>query len=186
MAKQLFGTDGIRGVAGEAPLDARTVGALGRALGKDLAPRGLGPVLIGIDTRESGPAIAARLAQGLAAEGLLTEFLGVIPTPGVAWLARMGNYSAGVMISASHNPFQDNGIKIFGHSGFKLPDAEEHEIEEEIFRQLEAGGPDLASADELKTTAGPGAYLDFLLGTLPARLGGLRVVVDCGNVAASP
>src|SRR5215469_4057361 len=97
MGKRLFGTDGIRGVAGEPPLDAKTVTALGRALGKDLARRGLGsyPVLIGMDTRESGPAIAAQLSAGLAAERMTTEFLGVITTPGVAYLVRTGGYAAG-------------------------------------------------------------------------------------------
>ena len=188
MAKRLFGTDGIRGVAGEPPLDPRTVGALGRALGKDLVANGRGssPVLIGMDTRESGPMIAAHLAQGLAAQGVTSEFLGVVATPGVAYLARTGDYSAGVMISASHNPFQDNGIKIFGHSGFKLPDHEEHEIEEEIFRQLESETGQPPAPAMLQPNTGIAPYLDFLLSTLPARLDGLRVVLDCGNGAASP
>ena len=189
MAKRLFGTDGIRGVAGEAPLDAQTVTALGRALGKDLARRQLQsyPVLIGMDTRESGPAIAAQLAAGLAAEGLTAEFLGVITTPGVAWVARTGGYAAGVMVSASHNPFQDNGIKIFDRTGFKLPDAEEHEIEEEIFRQLETADGKLAAAPPLLVSSGSiRRYIDFLLSTIDCNLNGLRLVLDCGNGAASP
>src|SRR5580698_7818348 len=114
MAKQLFGTDGIRGVAGNPPLDPRTIAALGIALGRDLVRRGLGtnPVLIGMDTRESGPGIAAQLAEGLKRSGVDARFVGVITTPGVAYLTRTGSFSAGVMISASHNPFEDNGIKV--------------------------------------------------------------------------
>src|SRR5580658_5451687 len=136
MAKRLFGTDGIRGVAGEPPLDPRTIAALGIALGDDLHRRGLAanPVLVGMDTRESGPGIAAQLAEGLSRSGVETRFAGVVTTPGVAYLTRTGHFSAGVMISASHNPFADNGIKIFARTGYKLPDEEEHEIEEEIFR----------------------------------------------------
>ena len=187
MAKQLFGTDGIRGVAGEPPLDAATVMALGRALGKDLEVRGLGasPVLIGMDTRESGPAIAAQLAAGLRAAGLSTVFLGVAPTPAVAYLTRTGNYAAGVMISASHNPFGDNGIKVFGSTGFKLPDDEEHEIEQEIFRQLSSAG-EAAVVTPLEISLSARPWLDFLLTTLAVPLAGMRVVLDCGNGAASP
>jgi phosphoglucosamine mutase len=163
-------------------------------LGKDLALRGLEsyPVLIGMDTRESGPAIAAQLAGGLAAEGLTAEFLGVITTPGVAWLARTGSYAAGVMVSASNNPFQDNGIKIFDRTGFKLPDAEEHEIEEEIFRQLilpqaETAEGKFAAAAPLPVSNGSiRRYIEFLLSTMDCSLSGLRLVLDCGNGAASP
>ncbi|MES1261307.1 MAG: phosphoglucosamine mutase [Acidobacteriota bacterium] len=186
MAKRLFGTDGIRGVAGEPPLDARTITALGIALADDINRQGLGakPVLIGMDTRESGPVIAARLAEGMARRGVEVKFAGVVTTPGVAYLTRTGDFAAGVMISASHNPFADNGIKVFAHTGFKLPDAEEHEIEEEIFRILEQ----TQAADALvplETTFGVRAYLDFLLSTLRTRLEGLRIVMDCGNGAAS-
>ena len=137
MAKQLFGTDGIRGVAGEPPLDSRTVFAFGRALGRDLARNGrAGEVLIGMDTRESGPWISARVAAGLAAEGAAVRFAGVITTPGVAYLTRSRPFAAGIMISASHNPYRDNGLKVFASSGFKLPDHEEHLVEQEIFRLL--------------------------------------------------
>src|ERR1035438_562577 len=139
MAKKLFGTDGIRGVAGDPPLDPRTITALGIALGGDLKRRGLAanPVLLGMDTRESGPGIAAQLAEGLRRSGVDTRFVGVVTTPGVAYLTRTGEFSAGVMISASHNLFEDNGIKVFARTGYKLPDEEEHEIEEEIFRILD-------------------------------------------------
>src|SRR6266542_5040397 len=140
MAKQLFGTDGIRGVAGEFPLDRATVHALGLALGKDARRLGENPeVLIGMDTRESGPWLAEQVAAGHQQQGVKSRFAGVITTPGVAYLTRVGHFVAGVMISASHNPFQDNGIKVFGHSGYKLPDNEEHFVEREILRLLKGG-----------------------------------------------
>jgi len=191
MAKRLFGTDGIRGVAGNPPLDARTVTALGIALGDDLHRQSLAstPVLIGMDTRESGPEIAAWLADGLRRTGVGVEFAGVVTTPGVAWLTRTGEFSAGVMISASHNPFEDNGIKVFARTGYKLPDAEEHEIEEEIFRILSEVTP-AVSAGRLDRTYDVRRYLDFLLSTIatqarPQTLKGLKLVLDCGNGAAS-
>lgn len=132
---RLFGTDGIRGVAGEYPLDERTVFVIGRALGEFLrrgraAPR----VAIGRDTRESSGWIADALAAGLADGGVASLSAGVIPTAGVAYLSRNGDFSAGVMISASHNPYRDNGIKLFGPSGYKLPDEEELQVEEAIFK----------------------------------------------------
>lgn len=187
MGKKLFGTDGIRGVAGEPPLDTKTVAALGIALGDDLNRRGLGanPVLIGMDTRESGPGIAAQLAEGLKHAGVGAMFAGVVTTPGVAYLTRTGRFSAGVMISASHNPFQDNGIKVFGRTGYKLPDEEEHEIEEEIFRILERpnGAGETAPLVENFDVR---PYLDFLLSTIGhTKLTGLKLVIDCGNGAAS-
>jgi phosphoglucosamine mutase len=187
MAKQLFGTDGIRGVAGQPPLDPATVYACGLALGKDLTrirSRVQPEVVIGMDTRESGPAIAAQLAAGLASCGVKTRFAGLITTPGVAWLTRSVPFDAGVMISASHNPYQDNGIKIFASTGYKLPDTEEHLIEQEIFQALEAG----VDVTEAPLTVDPGLderYVDFLLSTLKTRLTGQRVVLDCGNGAAS-
>jgi phosphoglucosamine mutase len=186
MGKRLFGTDGIRGVAGEPPLDAATVTALGIALGDDLRRQGLAanPVLIGMDTRESGPPIAAQLAAGLGQRGVAVEFAGVVTTPGVAYLTRTGGFAAGVMISASHNPFSDNGIKVFARTGYKLPDAEEHEIEEEIFRIL----PDVSVSSAppaLARTFNVRPYLDFLLSTVSTPLAGCRLVIDCGNGAAS-
>jgi phosphoglucosamine mutase len=186
MAKKLFGTDGIRGVAGEPPLDPRTVTALGIALADDLIRQGLAdkPVLVGMDTRESGPALAARLAEGMARRGVSVQFAGVVTTPGVAYLTRTGDFGAGIMISASHNPFADNGIKVFARSGFKLPDAEEHEIEEEIFRILEKTEPSAAPV-ALNETYDVRRYMDFLLGTLSTRLEGSSIVMDCGNGAAS-
>lgn len=188
MAKKLFGTDGIRGVAGRPPLDPATVTALGIALGDDLRDQGLGDkaVLIGMDTRESGPAIAAQLAGGLKRSGVSALFAGVVTTPGVAYLTRTGNFSAGVMISASHNPFEDNGIKVFARTGYKLPDEEEHEIEEEIFRVLDTDAVSSTAAPApLPVTFDVRPYLNFLLSTIGVSLEGLKLVIDCGNGAAS-
>jgi phosphoglucosamine mutase len=190
MAKRLFGTDGIRGAAGEPPLDPATIAALGIALGDDLKRQGLGanPVLIGMDTRESGPRIAAQLAEGLERSGVNAMFAGVLTTPGVAYLTRTGNFGAGVMISASHNPFGDNGIKVFSRTGYKLPDEEEHEIEEEIFRILDDASASTAPVS-LTQNCGVSPYLDFLLSTLGpnshTKLKGMKIVIDCGNGAAS-
>ena len=185
MGKQLFGTDGIRGVAGEYPLDPETVYAFGMALGDDAVSAQTNPeILIGADTRESGPWIAELVAGGLASRGARVRYAGVITTPGVAYLTRTGPFLAGVMISASHNPYLDNGLKVFGHSGFKLPDAEEEAIEREILRLRGKGlrPQPLALAVDCSLKR---AYLEFLASTVPARFEGVRMVVDCGNGAAS-
>ena len=185
MAKRLFGTDGIRGTAGQFPLDPPTVHAFGQALGG--VARHLGPdprIVIGMDTRESSPWIAAQVAGGLKEAGVGVRFAGVVTTPGVAFLTHTDSFVAGVMISASHNPYQDNGLKVFGHSGYKLPDHEEHEIEEEIFRLLDAGvtpSPAEFSVDEGLDRR----YVDNLLSGASTSLHGLRIVIDCGNGAAS-
>ena len=184
MAKQLFGTDGIRGVAGRYPLDRATVYAFGVALGDDTARTHTNPeVLIGADTRESGAWIAATVAAGLASRGASVRYAGVITTPGVAYLTRTGPFAAGVMISASHNPYQDNGIKVFSHSGFKLPDAEEHLIEQEILalreRPVEPQPASLVADEGLDRE-----YLQFLLSTVSVRLDGVKLAIDCGNGAA--
>ena len=184
---KLFGTDGIRGVAGEYPLDEPTVFLVGKALGRLLPEGPAHSVLIGEDTRESSRWIAEAIAGGLREAGVEVRSAGVITTPGVAFLTRTDDFAAGVMISASHNPYQDNGIKIFGHSGYKLPDAVEHEIEAEIFRlSAEAGRPPARH----KVDAHPEyarRYEDFLAGLMPKGrpLHGMRVVLDCGNGAAS-
>ena len=184
MAKALFGTDGIRGVAGEYPLDPATVHAIGMALGSDAGRHDPDPeILIGIDTRESGPWLAGQLAGGLEEQGARVRFAGVITTPGVAYLTRTGPFVAGVMISASHNPYLDNGIKVFGHSGFKLPDEEEHAIEQETFRLL--AGRIQPRAVSLAQDAGLDAqYLESLLGTTGVSFSGAGMVLDCGNGAA--
>jgi len=184
VAKQLFGTDGIRGVAGEYPLDRATVYAFGVALGDDVTrEHANAEILVGADTRESGEWIAATVASGLSRRGARVRYAGVITTPGVAYLTRTGPFAAGVMISASHNPYQDNGIKVFGHSGYKLPDAEEHTIEQQILAlREEVGEPGEAAlvADE----ALAGEYLQFLVSTIAVRLEGVKLVIDCGNGAA--
>jgi phosphoglucosamine mutase len=185
MGKQLFGTDGVRGVAGEFPLDPRTVHALGAALA-DAAGR-LEPspeVVMGMDTRESGPWLAAQVAGGLSEHGARPRFAGVTTTPGVAYLTRTGAFVAGVMISASHNPYRDNGIKIFSHSGYKLPDEQEQAIEREIFALLEAG----VEPAPVPLAADPGLdrhYVNHLASTVRHSLAGMEMVVDCGNGAAS-
>ena len=184
MGKELFGTDGIRGVAREYPLDAPTVYAFGLALGADLKRRGAGvEVLLGADTRESGPWIAELVAGGLTAAGAHVRHAGIITTPGVAYLTRTGPFAAGVMISASHNPYRDNGIKVFGHNGFKLPDDEEHEIEQEIFRLLRGGVHPVTFSPVIEDDLDH-AYLDALAATMEIRLDGLHLVADCGNGAA--
>jgi phosphoglucosamine mutase len=184
MARQLFGTDGIRGVAGEYPLDGRTVYAFGRALGEwAKSHSGTPRVLVGMDTRESGPLLAGQVTAGLAREGAEYEVAGVLTTPGVAWLTKTGPYAAGLMISASHNPFQDNGLKVFAHSGYKVPDAEELELEKRIFALAEESA---GEAGEVRAHSGLGAgYLAFLQSTLHASLAGLKIVVDGGNGSAS-
>jgi phosphoglucosamine mutase len=184
VGKELFGTDGIRGVAGEYPLDRATVYAFGLALGRDLTFRGPSPqVLLGADTRESGPWIAELVAGGLEDAGARVRHAGVITTPGVAYLTRTGPFQAGVMISASHNPYQDNGIKVFGHNGFKLPDSEEHSIEQEIFRllhtRLEPRAAVLSVEEDLDRK-----YVDYLASTVETGLDGFKLMVDCGNGAS--
>jgi phosphoglucosamine mutase len=186
--KKLFGTDGIRGVAGQSPLDPTTIHTVGLALAHHLgnSPR----VLIGQDTRESSDWIAATLTAGLTAAGATVESAGVITTPAVAFLARAHNVAAGIVISASHNPWQDNGIKLFGPDGYKLPDATELAIEAEIFRHLASStnngeritdsvSPPINDADRAE-------YVRFLLAAVPnLSLDGRRVVIDCANGAAS-
>lgn len=182
--RKLFGTDGIRGVAGEYPLDRKTVFAAGRALGDHL-PAGPRRVVIGQDTRESSFWIAAVLAGGLEAAGVQVQSAGVITTPGIAYLTRAHGFSAGVVISASHNPWQDNGIKVFGPDGFKLLDETELEIETEIFALLNAPGAEdvreLPVAADLSLHT---AYVDSLAAPIPGA-DKLRLVVDCANGAAS-
>jgi len=184
LAKQLFGTDGIRGVAGEYPLDGATVYAFGCALGEDLiAHRAHPEVVIGTDTRESGQWIAETVAGGLQARGVGVRFAGVITTPGVAYLTRTLDFAAGVMISASHNPYHDNGLKVFSHSGFKLPDDEEHVVEQSILALREQGvAPQRAAlaVDESLDRR----YLEFLIGTVSVRFDGVKIAIDCGNGAS--
>lgn len=187
--RKLFGTDGIRAVAGESPLDPKTIYAVGLALAHQLKSTISSPtVILGMDTRESGPWIAAVLSAGLAEAGTTVQNAGVITTPAIAYLARKHGFAAGVVVSASHNPWHDNGIKVFGGDGYKLPDATELRIEEEIFRHLES----VATPDPAKLSPPPvnpafrADYEAFLLSAVPnLELDGLKLVLDCANGAAS-
>jgi phosphoglucosamine mutase len=186
--RKLFGTDGIRAVAGEAPLDKRTIYAVGVALATKLAEAHQ-PVRIvmGTDTRESCHWIAATLTAGLRAAGAEVTSAGVLTTPAIAFLARKHGFSAGVVISASHNPWQDNGIKIFGHDGYKLPDDVELGIEHEITRVLATNptvpeDPTLPEVNESYRAE----YIRFLLEAVPGiSLDNRHIVLDCANGAAS-
>jgi phosphoglucosamine mutase len=188
-ARKLFGTDGIRGIAGEAPLDANTVYATGQALGHSLRKTTAQPrVILGRDTRESSPWIAATLAAGLHKAGVRVESAGVVPTPAVALLALKHGFHAGVVISASHNPWRDNGIKLFGGDGFKLPDALELAMEDEILHHASQGqAPDPATLPLVEDNlALEEDYIQFLLDAVPGlSLAGLKVVADCANGAAA-
>ena len=193
MSKQLFGTDGIRGVPGQYPLDDETLARVGLALGNYLlslnsshsAPR----VLIGRDTRESGPHIAERISSGLDSAGARAVSAGVLTTPGVAWLVSREGFSAGVVISASHNPYHDNGVKLISSSGMKFPDAIEARLEGTI---LSSNGTSPAARPATKPPGDGNEKLcaDYLEGlrqaSLPgARFAGMKVVLDCANGAAS-
>lgn len=186
MAKELFGTDGIRGIPGTPPLDDATLYATGRSLGGYLKrEHGSARVLIGMDTRESGPHIASVLAAGLTQAGATVAFAGVITTPGVACLVRQNDFQAGVVISASHNPFQDNGVKLFSHAGMKFPDSVEEELEADIFKhrgESAPKNPPHLNADESLDAE----YLKFLRSKViaGADLAGFRIVLDCANGAA--
>jgi len=190
--RQLFGTDGIRGVAGEFPLTKQSTYLIGRALGHDLMRASANPrAVIGQDTRESSQWIADRVAEGLAAVGVDVHSAGVITTPGVAYLARSRALAAGVVISASHNPWTDNGIKVFSGDGFKLTDARELGIEKEIFALLQNAAATDDTALKVPKPSLPGeaelrhAYVHSLQADVRADLSKLRVLVDCANGAAT-
>ena len=195
MAKQLFGTDGIRGVPGEYPLDDATLDRVGLALGEYLksngnaadAARGARPrVLIGRDTRESGPHIAERIARGLAEAGAEPVSAGVLTTPGVAWLVNREGFAAGVVISASHNPYHDNGVKLISSAGMKFPDAVEARLEGTILAAREA----LGASSGMQLHDNEQIDDDYLEGLREAVLPGakfarMKIVLDCANGAAS-
>jgi phosphoglucosamine mutase len=190
--RQLFGTDGIRGVAGEFPLTKQSTYLIGRALGHDLVRTAAkAKAVIGQDTRESSRWIADRVAEGLAAVGVDVHSAGVITTPGVAYLARSRGMTAGVVISASHNPWTDNGIKVFSGDGFKLTDARELAIEKEIFALLQNPAAADDTALKVPRPSLPGeaslrhAYIQSLAANVSSDLSGLRVLVDCANGAAT-
>jgi phosphoglucosamine mutase len=192
VARQLFGTDGIRGVAGQYPLDEPTVLAIGRALGHRLRSSARHQrAVVGQDTRQSSEWIANTLAAGLLSAGIEVRSAGVITTPGVAFLARTDSFGAGIVISASHNPWMDNGIKVFSADGFKLPDDVEHQIEGEIF-QLLGSQADASAETAALFRSLPGStelhqdYVRWLAQQVAGTgLKGMRVLVDCANGAAA-
>lgn len=187
--RKLFGTDGIRAVAGEPPLDAKTIYAVGLALAHQLKQQTARPrVILGMDTRESGSWIAAVLSAGLTEAGATVQSAGIITTPAIAYLARKHSFAAGIVVSASHNPWHDNGVKVFGGDGYKMPDTTELGIEEEIFRHLEsvtAPDPEKLQPPQVQEKF-RADYEAFLLSAVPGlELDGLQLVLDCANGAAS-
>lgn len=182
--RKYFGTDGVRGKVGTYPITPDFALKLGWAAGKVLASQGSKMVLIGKDTRISGYMLESALEAGLAAAGLSAAFTGPMPTPAIAYLTRTFRAEAGIVISASHNPYYDNGIKFFSAKGTKLPD----EIEEAIEAMLEqpmdcVESAELGKASRINDAAG--RYIEFCKGTFPAHLGleGYKIVVDCANGA---
>lgn len=186
MTRRYFGTDGVRGTVGEAPMTPDFVLRLGYAAGRVLAGQASQPaVLIGKDTRISGYMIEAALEAGFSAAGVDVLLCGPLPTPGVAYLARALRLSAGVVISASHNPYADNGIKFFSGDGYKLPDAVEADIERALESPIGCNeSAKLGKARRVDDAAG--RYVEFCKSCFPAALDlrGLRVVVDCAHGAA--
>ena len=205
--RTLFGTDGIRGRAHQYPFDAPTMFALGEALAHRLkagtrdegrgtstrsallasSPSSLVPrpcILLGMDTRESGPEIAQSLTAGIEQGGGTAIFIGIVPTPAVAYLCRTSDAAAGISISASHNSFEDNGVKIFGHDGMKIPDSVEEQIEDElrVIRREDVTVPDIALDEDLDLIERYERFLDD--GVAPDALRGRKVVLDTGNGAA--
>ncbi len=187
--KKLFGTDGIRAVAGTFPLDAPTVQSIGRSLARQYTERlGRPPrFVIGRDTRESGPWIEAAFCAGISGEGAECISAGIITTPGVAFVTGHFGFDAGVVVSASHNPYKDNGLKIFSPEGKKLDGQTELAIERDIFASMSesVSEPEIAS-DDSSVAGFHAAYLDHLAGEIGNRsLAGIRMAIDCANGAAS-
>ncbi len=184
MTNKYFGTDGIRGRVGDAPVTADFMLRLGRAAGKVLAYEDSRSVVIGKDTRISGYMFESALEAGLAAAGANVALLGPMPTPAIAYLTRTLHACAGIVISASHNPFYDNGIKFFSADGEKLPDDIEQAIEAELDQDFSTvDSKKMGKAVRIEDAAG--RYIEFCKGTIPFNilLGGLRIVVDCANGA---
>lgn len=193
MPKELFGTDGIRGIPGKYPLDDATLFRTGIALGEYLAEHRDGAksprVLIGMDTRESGPVLARRIAQGLRVSGIEPVSAGVISTPGVAWLVHAEDFAGGVVISASHNPYHDNGVKLVSSRGMKFPDSAEAQIESRILAAQNANSPlpQITNNGLPPTSPLHNDYLSSLRQKTfrGVNLSGMKVVLDCANGAAS-
>lgn len=184
MEKKYFGTDGIRGKVGETPIDAEFMLRLGWAAGRVLAGGKCSKVIIGKDTRISGYMFESALEAGLSSAGMDIALLGPMPTPAIAYLTRTLHACAGIVISASHNPFFDNGIKFFSSEGTKLPDKTELEIEAMLGGKMDTVASDrLGKAERVDDAAG--RYIEFCKSTVPLslNLSGLKVVVDCANGA---
>ena len=188
MGKQLFGTDGIRGIPGEYPLDDATLERVGFALGMHLCAAGARRprILIGRDTRQSGPHLAECIARGLAAADAVPVSAGVLSTPGVAWLVNREGFSAGVVISASHNPYHDNGVKLISSSGRKFPDVVEAALEQSI---LSSNG-NRSVPRQTRLSDDTSLHADYLAGLRSAifpgaQLAGMKIVLDCANGASS-
>ncbi|VAX00534.1 Phosphoglucosamine mutase [hydrothermal vent metagenome] len=184
MTKKYFGTDGIRGRVGKHPITPDFMLKLGWAVGRVLAKCDNAKVLIGKDTRISGYMFESALEAGLSSAGVDIHLLGPMPTPGIAYLTRTLSAQAGIVISASHNPFDDNGIKFFSSEGIKLDDAVEHAIEAELEKSIETNNSaNLGKAIRIEDAAG--RYIEFCKSTYRAKkkLNGLKIVVDCANGA---
>ncbi|MCF1459408.1 MAG: phosphoglucosamine mutase, partial [Shewanella sp.] len=180
-----FGTDGVRGRVGQFPMTANFALKLGYAAGKVLAATGTHEVLIGKDTRSSGYMLESAMEAGLSAAGVNVALVGVLPTPGIAYLTSTFRADAGVVISASHNPYHDNGIKLFSNSGTKLTDAQQAEIEH-LLEQKEIPSDPARMGMVRRINDAQGRYVEFCKGTFPAALSlaSLRIVVDCAHGAA--
>lgn len=185
MTRRYFGTDGVRGKVGEEPITPEFALRLGWAAGKVLAREGQASVVVGKDTRLSGYLLESALEAGLSAAGVSVRLLGPMPTPAIAHLTRAFHASAGIVISASHNPYYDNGIKFFGADGKKLADAVEEEIESWLDKPLVIDAPDrLGKA--MRQEDARGRYIEFCKSSFPYQLSlkGLRIVLDCANGAS--
>jgi phosphoglucosamine mutase len=184
MARKFFGTDGIRGRVGQEPMTADFIMKLGWAAGKVLGKQGGGHVVIGKDTRISGYIFEASLEAGLAAAGLDVTLMGPMPTPAVAYMTQAQRATAGIVISASHNPYYDDGIKFFSGDGYKLPDSVEHEIEDMMDQpMLMVESKDLGKVYRMEDSRS--RYIEFCKNSIPFRttLKGMKVVLDCANGA---
>lgn len=182
--RKYFGTDGIRGRVGESAINPEFITKLGWAAGKVLAGKGTNKVLIGKDTRLSGYMLESALEAGLSAAGLNVGLLGPMPTPAIAYLTKTFRYEAGIVISASHNPYYDNGIKFFSANGFKLDDDVELAIEAMLDQPMECVAADkFGKAVRIDDAAG--RYIEFCKGTFPSELSltGMKIVVDCAHGA---
>src|SRR5579864_6014410 len=184
-SRKYFGTDGIRGRVGTSPITAEFILKLGWAVGKVLARQGYGKVLIGKDTRISGYMFESVLEAGLSSAGVDIHLLGPMPTPAIAYLTRTLRAQAGIVISASHNPYYDNGIKFFSAQGTKFPDELEIAIEEQLDQTMTTvDSAELGKA--IRVVDAPGRYIEFCKSTVASDiiLNGLKIVVDCAHGAS--